>query len=214
MSLQRWVWGGAVPLALVMLVAAASPALAQREIDVEEGRPQEAVEACTEYAQELLEERNRGNEVDVDRIIRAEEDDDIVKVQGYLEVNDRDGDRRRSAWLDCDVDFDGDNEVTYFDEESFFRRLDRQRDRDRGSGNRRNRGGGDGDLQQEAREACREMVQDQRFEIGDIRDVERTDSGASVRMRIRNNNRRFDATCVYNRDSEDARFARLERVNN
>jgi hypothetical protein len=205
MSLRSWfLLGAAAPLAL--LAWGAGDARAQQRL---EGRERDAVEMCVDRAEDIVRDRegSRG-EVEVDEIVRAEEDDDEVEVQGYLRVYDRGGDRRE-AWLDCVVDFQGDNEITEFDEDGLLRslRYDRERDRDRGYRGRERRG----DERQDARSACRELAEEQGYELVDVTDRDRTERGARLDLRLRRENgRRFEATCVYNGRQDEARFARLE----
>ena len=90
---------GAAPLMLLVALGAAGPAAAR-----DEGRVQDAVEMCGEHARDVLRDRGRARDVRVDRVTDIDEDGDRIKVQGYLDVYGRDGDRRGRAWLDCDVD--------------------------------------------------------------------------------------------------------------
>jgi hypothetical protein len=196
----------ALPFAVLFALAGfAAEAQAQRL----EGREREAVDLCVDRAEELVRDRERGRgDVEVDEIVRAEEEDDEVEVQGYLRVADRDGDRRE-AWLDCTVDFQGENEITEFDEDGLLRslRYDRERDRDRGYRGRSRRG----DAREDARGACRELAEEQGYELVDVADRDRTDRGARLDLNLRRDNgRRFTATCVYNENRDEARFARLD----
>lgn len=200
MSLRARISGAAAPLALVLaLGAAGTPAQAQ-----DRERVREAERLCLDRAQDLLRERGGGRDIEVDEIVDTDEDGERLKIQGYMRVDDRNRDRR-GVWLDCDVDFDGDNRVVYFDEDNFFRSL---RGRDRGyRGDRESRRR---DPREGARSACREMAEDQGYDLVDVTDRDRTDNGARLDMRLRRNDRRFDATCVYNGNRDEARFVRLE----
>ena len=195
--------GAAAPLALLLL-GAAGPAAAQ---DWREGRPREAVEMCRDRAERVLRDRDRGRRVEVDEITGVDQDRDRVEVQGYLRVEDRDGDRRGSAWLDCAVDFGGENRIVGFDEDGLLRSLERDRGRDRERDRGRRRGG---ELRADARDACREMVEGQGYELADLREADRTGAGMRVDMRLRRGDRRWEAVCAYDRDRDEARFVRLE----
>jgi hypothetical protein len=121
---------------------------------------------------------------------------------------DRDGDRRE-AWLDCKVDFDGENRVSDFDEDALVRSISYDRDRDRRGNDRRRRG----EPAENARAACRETFEQQGYRISDIRDRDRNDNQVRLEMRVeRNNGRRFDAVCLYNRERDEARFGELRPV--
>lgn len=196
--------GGASLLAMVAIAGFAGTAAAQ--VNYREGRPRDAVEMCVERAEEILRDRGGNRDVEIDEITRADEDDNIVKIQGYLRVRDRDGDRHE-AWLDCDVDFEGDNRIVYFDEDNLIRSVNYDRDRERNRDRRRS----GGDLREDARAACREMVEDQGYQLGDVREAERTGSGMRIEMRLRRGDNRFNAVCLYNADRDEARFFRLER---
>lgn len=200
------------------LLAAPGSAAAQ---DWREGRKGDAVMMCRERARSILQDRgDRDIDIAVDDISRASEDNDRVKVQGYYNV--RTDDRRRTgrAWVDCEVDFEGRNQVTYFDEDAFLDSLrnggdrygDRRRgdDRDRDYGRDRDgdrRGGNAGDAQR----ACRELARDQGFDVRDFDDRDRLRGGDLVRlqMSLRRGDNRFDATCDYNPRNDDARFVEL-----
>ena len=200
-------FGGMGLLAMLAFLGAAGTAAAQA--DYREGRPRDAVEMCVQEAERILDERERLRDVEIEEITRADEDDDVVKVQGYLNVRDRDGDRRE-GWLDCDVSFEGENRIVWFDEDNLLRSVTYDRDRRRNRGGDRDRRGG-GDLREDARAACRDMVESQGYEIADVRDQDRTDNGMRLEMRLRRGDNRFDAVCLYNRDRDSARFVRLER---
>jgi hypothetical protein len=202
MSFRTRFMGAAAPLALFLLAAgtAGSPAVAQ-----DRERVREAEQLCLERAQDLLRDRGGGRDVEIDEIVDTDEDDEVLKIQGYMRVDDRNRDRR-GVWLDCDVNFEGDNRVVYFDEDNFFRSL-RGRDREYRGGNRESRRR---DPREGARAACRDMAEDQGYELVDVTDRDRTDNGARLDMRLRRNDRRFDATCVYNGNRDEARFVRLE----
>lgn len=197
--------GGIALLATITAMTAAGPAAAQA--DYREGRPRDAVEMCVERATEILEQRERTRDVEIEEITRIDEDDDIIKVQGYLNVRDRDGDRRE-GWLDCDVDFEGDNRVVYFDEDNLVRSVGYDRDRRRNRDRDRRRGG---ELREDARAACREMVESQGYELADVKDNDRNDHGMRLDMRLRRGDNRFDAVCLYNKERDTARFLRLEK---
>jgi hypothetical protein len=186
-----------VGLTLLLAVTAAVPAAAQ--VDWSEGRRNTAVRMCQERAAEIIRDRGAGREVEVDEITRADEDNDRVKVEGYLRYRDRDDDRR-SARMDCEVNFEGNDRITAFDEEGL---LDSDRDRDRD----RDR---NGDLRRQAGRACERLAEDQGYEVADLRDQERSRDGMRMEMRLRRDDRRFEAVCVYDRDRESAAFIRLE----
>lgn len=202
MSLRARILGAAAaPLALVLaLGTAGTPAQAQ-----DRERVREAERLCLDRAQDLLRERGGGRDVEIDEIVDTEEDDEVLKIQGYMRVDDRNRDRR-GVWLDCDVNFEGDNRVVYFDEDNFLRSL-RGRDRNYRGGDRDSRRR---DPREGARAACRDMAEDQGYDLVDVTDRDRTDNGARLDMRLRRNDRRFDATCVYNGNRDEARFVRLE----
>jgi hypothetical protein len=188
----------AAPLALLLLLAAAAgPAGAQQ--GRLEGRSREAVEMCRERAERVVRDHDRGRAVEVD------EDGDRVAVRGYLRVEDRDGDRRGAAWLDCEVDFGGENRVARFDEELLLRGLERDRDRERDRGRRRG-----GELRADARDACREMVEEQGYELADAREGGRAGAGTRLELGLGRGDRRWDAVCAYDRDRDEARLVRLE----
>jgi hypothetical protein len=190
---------------LLLLGAPAGPAGAQQ--GRLEGRPREAVEMCRERAERVVRDRGRGRAVAVDEITDVDEDGDRVAVRGYLRVEDRDGDRRGTAWLDCEVDFGGENRVARFDEDLLLRNLDRARERDRERERGRRRGG---ELLADARDACREMVEEQGYELADAREAGRAGAGTRLELRLRRNDRRWDAVCAYDRDRDEARFVGLE----
>ena len=196
----------APPLALLLLLGTpAAPAGAQQ--GRLEGRPREAVEMCRERAERVVRERDRGRGVEVDEIVDVDEDGDRVAVRGYLRVEDRDGDRRGAAWLDCEVDFGGENRVARFDEDLLLRNLERARERDRERERGRRRGG---EPREAARDACREMVEEQGYELADAREGGRTGAGTRLELGLRRNDRRWDAVCAYDRDRDEARFVSLE----
>lgn len=183
--------GGVAGLSVLLTLAAAAPAAAQA--DWSEGRRKSAVDMCRERAEEIIRDRDAGGEVEVDEITRADEDDDRVTVEGHLRYRDRDDDRRR-ARLSCEVDFDGDDRIVAFDEEGL---LERDRDRDGGSW-------------RQASRACERLAEDQGYEVADLRDQDRAREGLRMEMRLRRDDRRFEAVCVYDRDRESAAFVRLE----
>lgn len=199
MTFRRNAAAAAAPFAL--LLALAGGVQAQRfDLDRYKGREREAIDTCRRHAEDVLNENGGRRDVEVEEISRTDENDDKVKVQGYLRVYNRDGDRR-PGWLDCTVDFDGDTKIVSFDEDSLLRDRDRKRDRKR---DRR------GDLREQASAACRDMVEDQGYEVGDVRDRDRVENGMRLDMRLRRSGRGFDATCIYNSNQDEARFARLE----
>jgi hypothetical protein len=233
MSYRRRVLASALPLAGLLLLATA-PAQAQRGGD---DRSREAVRMCIEQAEDILRDRGNRREVELDDIRDIDRDDEVIKVQGWLRVYEGDGDRRR-AWLDCDVSFRGENRVVYFDEESFLtsnrdsdswrprrdsdrdwdraRRWDRGRDwgrredwRDDRRSDRRS-----SNLREDAQQACRRLVREQGYDVADVSDRDRTENGMRLDMRLRRNDRRWDATCAYNGNQDEARLVRLDPDNN
>jgi hypothetical protein len=224
MSYRRRVFASAFPLAGLLLLATA-PAQAQRGGD---DRSREAVRMCIEQAEDILRDRGNRREVELDDIRDIDRDDEVIKVQGWLRVYEGDGDRRR-AWLDCDVSFRGENRVVYFDEESFLtsnrdsdswrprndRDWDRGRDWDRDDRRDNHRSDrGSGNLREDAQQACRRLVRDQGYDVADVTDRDRTENGMRLDMRLRRNDRRWDATCAYNGNQDEARLVRLDPDNN
>lgn len=208
MSILPRVAGAVAPFALLALLGVGE-AQAQRGVNRLEGRPREAVDLCLRRAEDIVRERERGRAgVEIEEVIRADEDGDEVEIQGYVRISDRDGDRRE-AWLDCKVDFDGENRVSDFDEDALVRSISYDRDRDRRGNDRRRRG----EPAENARAACRETFEQQGYRISDIRDRDRNDNQVRLEMRVeRNNGRRFDAVCLYNRERDEARFGELRPV--
>ena len=233
MSFRRRLLAGVVPLASLLLLVGTGAAQAQRD-----DRSREAVRMCVDRAEDILRDRGNRRDVELDDIRDVDRDDDIVKVQGWLRVHEGDGDRRR-AWLDCDVSLRGEDRVVYFDEDGFLtsdrdrdrdgwrprrfdereweraRRWDRGRDwarRDDRDGWRDDRGGrgGRGDLREDARQACGRHVRDQDYAVVEVRDADRTENGVRLDMRLRRDDRRWDATCAYNGDRDEARLVRLD----
>ena len=188
-----------------------------------EGRPREAIGMCRNHAENLVRGRGAGRAVEVDEITRADESGNRVKVQGYVRVRERDGGRHR-AWIDCEVDFRDRNEIVAFYQDGLFRRDSERRDErnrygDRGRDQDRDRRrDGDRDRDEARRrdqpanavQACRRMAGEQGYEIGEVRDRDRTENGMRVEMRLRRGERRFEAVCLYNASSNQARFLRLE----
>ncbi len=203
-TLKATLAGAAAPLALLALLAAAGPARAQDNLEnVDEGRPREAVNMCRERAEEIIRDRDRGRNVEVAEIEEAEEDDGRVRVQGRLRVEDDDGDRVGTADLECEVNFEGENEIAEFDEEGLLDSLEESRE-GRGGG-----GGGDRErVAQRAREACREVAResgwsDIRAEVRDRRD----DNGRLVLdMTGRRDNFSPERRCRFNPENGQARF--------
>jgi hypothetical protein len=183
-----------------------------------EGRPREAVEMCRDRAEDLVRERGAGRAVQVDETDRAREDDDRVEVRGFVRVLERDGGRHR-AWIECEVDFEGSNRIVAFREDGLFRRDGGGRDRrsdsgwgawSRGRDRDREQARG-GNLREQASRACRRLAQEQNYQVADVQDRDRTGNGMRLEMRLRRNDRRWDAVCQYNANSGEARFVRLER---
>src|SRR5215213_3396279 len=197
----------AAPLTMLLLLLGtpAGPAAAQQ--GRLEGRPREAVEMCRERAERVVRDRDRGRGVEVDQITDVDEDGDRVAVRGYLRVEDRDGDRRGAAWLDCEVDFGGENRVARFDEDLLLRNLERARERDRERERGRRRGG---EPREAARDACRELVEEQGYELADAREGGRAGAGTRLELGLRRGDRRWEAVCAYDRDRDEARFVSLE----
>ena len=72
------------------------------------------------------------------------------------------------------------------DEDALLRSLEHYRGRDRDRDRDRDRArGGRGELREEARAACREMVEDQGYEIVDVRDSDRTEAGMRLTSALR-----------------------------
>lgn len=216
MNIFPRVAGLAAPLALLALLGAGE-AQAQRGLERLEGREREAAEMCLERADELVRDRERGRGgAEIAQVVRADEDDDKVELEAYLNVYARDNDRRE-AFLTCTVDFEGENRITDFDEDGLLRSINYYRDRDDRDGRnrdrpRRNR---DGDQGNNARAACRELFEDQGYRIENITDRDRNDNNVRLEMRVeRRNGRRFDAVCLYDRNRDEARFAELRPAGN
>jgi hypothetical protein len=199
------------PLALVVLLGAGE-AQAQRGLDRLEGRSRDAADMCLQRADELVRDRERGRGgAEIAQVVRADEDDDKVELEAYLNVYARDNDRRE-AFLTCTVDFEGENRITDFDEDGLLRSINYYRDRsdDRNRDRPRRR---DGDEGNNARAACRELFEEQGYRVSDVRDRDRNGDQVRLEMRVeRNNGRRFDAVCLYNRNRDEARFAELRPV--
>lgn len=200
--------GAVAPLALLALMGVGE-AQAQRGLSRLEGRPREAADMCLQRADELVRDRERGRGgAEIEQVVRADEDDDKVELEAYLTVFDRDNDRRE-AFLTCTVDFEGENRITDFDEDALLRSISYDRDRDRRPRDRYRRG----EPAENARAACRETFEQQGYRITDIRDRDRNNDQVRLEMRVeRNNGRRFDAVCLYNRDRDEARFGELRPV--
>lgn len=199
MTIAKKSLAGAAPAALLLLLGAAGPASAQS--NVEEGRPREAVKMCVERAQEIIRDRDRGRDVEVDEIDEADEEDDRVTVEGTVRVEGRD--RSRTADLRCEVDFGGDNQIAEFDEDRLLSSLE---DND-GNRGRDRRAGGGREVEQ-AREACRQIARengwsDIRAEVRDQRD---DNDRLVLDMRGQRDNFNPERRCRYNPETNQARF--------
>ena len=202
------------PLALVVLLGAGE-AQAQRGLDRLEGRSRDAADMCLQRADELVRDRERGRGgAEIAQVVRADEDDDKVELEAYLNVYARDNDRRE-AFLTCTVDFEGENRITDFDEDGLLRSINYYRDRSDGGNRDRRRRNNDGDQRENARSACRELFEDQGYRIENISDRDRNDNNVRLEMRVqRRNGRNFDAVCLYDRNRDEARFAELRPAGN
>ena len=202
------------PLALVVLLGAGE-AQAQRGLDRLEGRSRDAADMCLQRADELVRDRERGRGgAEIAQVVRADEDDDKVELEAYLNVYARDNDRRE-AFLTCTVDFEGENRITDFDEDGLLRSINYYRDRSDGGNRDRRRRNNDGDQRENARSACRELFEDQGYRIENISDRDRNGDNVRLEMRVeRRNGRRFDAVCLYDRNRDEARFAELRPAGN
>jgi hypothetical protein len=157
MSILPRVAGAVAPLAMLVLLGAGE-AQAQRGLDRLEGRPRDAADMCLQRADELVRDRERGRGgAEIAQVVRADEDDDKVELEAYLNVYARDNDRRE-AFLTCTVDFEGENRITDFDEDGLLRSINYYRDRDDNNRDRRRRDS-DGDQRENARSACRELFE-------------------------------------------------------
>jgi hypothetical protein len=76
-----------------------------------DGRREQAAELCLEHAEDEVQD-NGGDEVRIDRVVDAESDGNKVRLLADLSADYDDG--RRSAQVECEVDFEGDNEVVAF----------------------------------------------------------------------------------------------------
>ncbi len=212
MSILPRLAGAVAPLAMLVLLGAGE-AQAQRGLERLEGRQRDAADMCLQRADELVRDRERGRGgAEIAQVVRADEDDDKVELEAYLNVYARDNDRRE-AFLTCTVDFEGENRITDFDEDGLLRSINYYRDRDDSNRDRRRRNR-DGDQRENARSACRELFEEQGYRVENVTDRDRNDEQVRLEMRVeRNNGRRFDAVCLYNRNRDEARFAELRPVN-
>jgi hypothetical protein len=76
-----------------------------------DGRREQAAELCLGHAEDEVQD-NGGDEVRIDRVVDAESDGDKVRLRADLSADYDDG--RRSAQVECEVDFEGNNEVVTF----------------------------------------------------------------------------------------------------
>ncbi len=212
MSILPRLAGAVAPLAMLVLLGAGE-AQAQRGLERLEGRQRDAADMCLQRADELVRDRERGRGgAEIAQVVRADEDDDKVELEAYLNVYARDNDRRE-AFLTCTVDFEGENRITDFDEDGLLRSINYYRDRDDSNRDRRRRSK-DGDQRENARSACRELFEEQGYRVENVTDRDRNDEQVRLEMRVeRNNGRRFDAVCLYDRNRDEARFAELRPVN-
>ncbi len=212
MSILPRLAGAVAPLAMLVLLGAGE-AQAQRGLERLEGRQRDAADMCLQRADELVRDRERGRGgAEIAQVVRADEDDDKVELEVYLNVYARNNDRRE-AFLTCTVDFEGENRITDFDEDGLLRSINYYRDRDDSNRDRRRRNR-DGDQRENARSACRELFEEQGYRVENVTDRDRNDEQVRLEMRVeRNNGRRFDAVCLYDRNRDEARFAELRPVN-
>jgi ribosomal protein L18E len=76
-----------------------------------DGRREQAARLCLDHAEDEIRD-NGGDDVRIDRVVDAERDGDKVRLLADMSADYDDG--RRSAQVECEVDFDGDNEVVVF----------------------------------------------------------------------------------------------------
>ena len=84
------------------------------ELDTELGgddRREQAARLCLDHAEDQVRD-NGGDDVRIERVVDAEKDGDKVRLLAEMSADYDDG--RRSAQVECEVDFEGDNEVTAF----------------------------------------------------------------------------------------------------
>jgi len=77
----------------------------------DDGRREQAARLCLDHAEDEVQD-NGGDDVRFDRVVDAESDGDKVRLLADMSADYDDG--RRSAQVECEVDFEGDNEVTAF----------------------------------------------------------------------------------------------------
>lgn len=185
---------GCAPLALGLWLGAAAPAAAQ--LGDLEGRPREAVELCFERAEELARDRDVGD-LELRDVSRAEEDNDQVEVEA--EVRGRGDGERRAATIECTVNFDGDNEITEFNDDEFVDDLRREA-----------AGGGGGDGRREFDQACRRAAERDEFDVVEITERSRDGRDRERDLRMRRNGNPWRATCIVEQ-GEQARLTDVER---
>ena len=74
-------------------------------------RREQAARLCLDHAEDKVRD-NGGDDVRIDRVVDAEKNGDKVRLLAEISADYDDG--RRSAQVECEVDFEGDNEVTAF----------------------------------------------------------------------------------------------------
>ena len=74
-------------------------------------RREQAARLCLDHAEDEVRD-NGGDDVRIERVVDAEKDGDKVRLLAEMSADYDDG--RRSAQVECEVDFEGDNEVTAF----------------------------------------------------------------------------------------------------
>ena len=76
-----------------------------------DGRREQAAELCLEHAEDEVQD-NGGDDVRIDHVVDAESDGDRVRLLADMSADYDDG--RRRAQVECEVDFEGNNEVVTF----------------------------------------------------------------------------------------------------
>lgn len=185
---------GYVPLALGVWLGVTTPAVAQ--LGSLEGRPREAVELCFERAEDLARDRDV-DDLELSDVGRAEEDDDRVEVEA--EVRGRGDGGRREATMECTVNFDGDNEITEFNDDEFVDDLRREA-----------AGGGGGDGRREFDQACRRAAERDQFDVVEITERSRDGRDRERDLRMRRNGNPWRATCIVEQ-GDQARLTDVER---
>ena len=227
MSLTKSFLIGAAPLAVAFLLTA--PGAQAADNDYSKGRKADAVKMCISHAEHLLPSRQRDTRLEVAQMRRIDENNDRVSLGATLKPEGS-GDRYTLP-IECEVSFKGDNKITSFDDQRFESdardffshngrdnggrdygdRNNNNRDRDRNySSNDRSRNGRK-DVWADAGAACRKLAANKNYDIVNIDDRNKTQSGIRIRMELKKKGERYNAVCAYNEDRDEASLENVDQ---